>query len=316
MNCQAKGAAFYAAETKWGAKAADLRSDGRALGALSAGGVAGRAVRADGGGLRARDGAPELRRAGGRDQPRPGPARDGARAGGAARGAGPVRGAVGGDPGGHGARGGLHELPQVENALLARDDVVHELLGRDAGGLRLRLDLLAVLVGAGQEHVDAVPHCTLDEILRDAPVRLAEHRHAVVIGKAVGVEPLGMQKRLRREALPRDRNGQPLLPQNRAAAVPRQKQHAVLAGGRGPVHVGPDAPPLARYRPEQAARLIREQQVGEQARLGAQIARVPDRVAGIGDRHQPDRAERDGQVGFDLQRKIAGEDLHESGNTE
>ena len=46
----------------------------------------------------------------------------------------------------------VHQLPQVEHALGAGDDVVDELLRRDAGGLRLFLDLLAVLVRAGQEH--------------------------------------------------------------------------------------------------------------------------------------------------------------------
>ena len=46
----------------------------------------------------------------------------------------------------------VHQLPQVQNALLALHDVIHERLGRHAGLLGLRLDLLAVLVGAGQEH--------------------------------------------------------------------------------------------------------------------------------------------------------------------
>ena len=48
--------------------------------------------------------------------------------------------------------GNVHQLPEVEHALRAGDDVIDELLRRDAGGLRLFLDLLAVLVGAGQEH--------------------------------------------------------------------------------------------------------------------------------------------------------------------
>ncbi len=48
--------------------------------------------------------------------------------------------------------GNVHQLPQVLHAVLADDDPVHELLGRDAGGLGLLLDLLAVLVGAGEEH--------------------------------------------------------------------------------------------------------------------------------------------------------------------
>ena len=46
----------------------------------------------------------------------------------------------------------IHELPQIEDALFAADDVVDELLRGHARGLGLVLDLLAVLVGAGQEH--------------------------------------------------------------------------------------------------------------------------------------------------------------------
>ena len=47
--------------------------------------------------------------------------------------------------------GDVHQLPQVQHALLPGDDVVHKLLGGDAGLLGLVLDLLAVLVGAGEE---------------------------------------------------------------------------------------------------------------------------------------------------------------------
>ena len=54
--------------------------------------------------------------------------------------------------------GNVHQLPEVEHALRAGDDVIDELLRRDAGGLRLFLDLLAVLVGAGQEHDVAALH--------------------------------------------------------------------------------------------------------------------------------------------------------------
>ena len=46
----------------------------------------------------------------------------------------------------------IHELPQIEDALFAADDVVDELLRGHARGLGLIFDLLAVLVGAGQEH--------------------------------------------------------------------------------------------------------------------------------------------------------------------
>ena len=54
----------------------------------------------------------------------------------------------------------IHELPQVENALFAADDVVHELLRGHARVARFVLDLLAVLVRAGQEH-DVVARQTL-----------------------------------------------------------------------------------------------------------------------------------------------------------
>ncbi len=48
--------------------------------------------------------------------------------------------------------GDVHQLPQVENALFALHDVIHELLGRHAGLLGLGLDLLPVLIRAGEEH--------------------------------------------------------------------------------------------------------------------------------------------------------------------
>ena len=48
--------------------------------------------------------------------------------------------------------GDVHQLPQVHDAPVALHDAVHKLLGGDAGLLGLVLDLLAVLVGAGEEH--------------------------------------------------------------------------------------------------------------------------------------------------------------------
>ena len=48
--------------------------------------------------------------------------------------------------------GDVHQLPQVLDAPVALHDVVHEFLGGDAGLLGLGLDLLAVLVRAGEEH--------------------------------------------------------------------------------------------------------------------------------------------------------------------
>ena len=52
--------------------------------------------------------------------------------------------------------GDVHQLPQIQHAALAGDDLVHKLLGGDAGLLGLVLNLLAVLVGAGQkQHIIA-----------------------------------------------------------------------------------------------------------------------------------------------------------------
>ena len=46
----------------------------------------------------------------------------------------------------------VHQLPQIQHAPLPLHDAVHILLGGNAGLLGLVLDLLAVLVGARQEH--------------------------------------------------------------------------------------------------------------------------------------------------------------------
>ena len=48
--------------------------------------------------------------------------------------------------------GDIHQLPQVQHAAGALHDLVHKLLGGDTGLLGLVLDLLAVLIGARQEH--------------------------------------------------------------------------------------------------------------------------------------------------------------------
>ena len=53
--------------------------------------------------------------------------------------------------------GDVHQLPQIQNAPVAQNDVVNELLGSDAGLLGLLLDLLAVLVCSGKE-LDIVAH--------------------------------------------------------------------------------------------------------------------------------------------------------------
>jgi hypothetical protein len=47
--------------------------------------------------------------------------------------------------------GNVHELPQIQNALLTGNDVIYKLLGGDTGFLGTGLDLLTVLVGAGEE---------------------------------------------------------------------------------------------------------------------------------------------------------------------
>ena len=48
--------------------------------------------------------------------------------------------------------GNIHQLPQVPHALFAVHDLIHKGLGGHAGFFGLGLDLLAVLVGAGEEH--------------------------------------------------------------------------------------------------------------------------------------------------------------------
>lgn len=45
----------------------------------------------------------------------------------------------------------VHQLPQILDALGALHDVINKLLRGDAGLLGLQLDLLAVLIGTGQE---------------------------------------------------------------------------------------------------------------------------------------------------------------------
>ena len=77
--------------------------------------------------------------------------------------------------------GDVHQLPEIQHALFADDDVVDILLRGDPGGLRLVLDLLAVLVRSGQEH---------DVIAAQALIA----RHGVRRDGAIGVanvQPLG-----------------------------------------------------------------------------------------------------------------------------
>ncbi len=57
--------------------------------------------------------------------------------------------------------GDVHQLPQVLHAPVSLYDVVHELLGSDAGLPGLGLDLLAVLVRAGEEHDVLAPQAVI-----------------------------------------------------------------------------------------------------------------------------------------------------------
>ena len=70
--------------------------------------------------------------------------------------------------------GNVHQLPQIQHAPLTGDDVVHKLLGGHACGLGLVLDLLAMLVGSGEEH----------DVIALKPL---EARHGVRRHGAVGV---------------------------------------------------------------------------------------------------------------------------------
>ena len=79
--------------------------------------------------------------------------------------------------------GDVHQLPQIEDALLAADDVVHELLRGHARGLGLVLDLLTVLVRSGQEH-----HVIAGQAL--------VARHRVGRHRAVGVADVQLVRRV------------------------------------------------------------------------------------------------------------------------
>ena len=72
--------------------------------------------------------------------------------------------------------GDVHQLPEVEDAALALDDAVDELLGRAAGLLGLLLYLLAVLVRAGEEHNVIAAHSLVarDGVRRDRAVGVAD----------------------------------------------------------------------------------------------------------------------------------------------
>ena len=72
--------------------------------------------------------------------------------------------------------GDVHQLPQVQDPALAGDDVVHELLRGLSRFLCLFFDLLAVLIGPGEEH-DVIAAQSLvagDRIRRDGAVGVAD----------------------------------------------------------------------------------------------------------------------------------------------
>ena len=79
--------------------------------------------------------------------------------------------------------GDVHQLPQIKDALLAADDVVHELLRGHTRGLGLVLDLLTVLVRSGQEH-----HVIAGQAL--------VARHRVGRHRAVGVADVQLVRRV------------------------------------------------------------------------------------------------------------------------
>ncbi len=78
----------------------------------------------------------------------------------------------------------VHQLPQILDAALAVDDVVNELLRGNARGLGLFFDLLAVLVGTGEEHhIEAhEPFVAGDGVGRDGAVGMA---YVQLIGRVV-----------------------------------------------------------------------------------------------------------------------------------
>ncbi|MPM78914.1 hypothetical protein SDC9_125929 [bioreactor metagenome] len=72
--------------------------------------------------------------------------------------------------------GDVHQLPQILHAPWSFHDAVHKLLGGNTGLLGLRLNFLAVLVRAGEEHhVEAVkPLIAGDGVGCDSAVGVAD----------------------------------------------------------------------------------------------------------------------------------------------
>ena len=72
--------------------------------------------------------------------------------------------------------GNVHQLPEIQNALVALDDLVDELLRRDTRGLGLLFDLLAMLVRAGEEHHVLAAQAVIarDRVGRDGAVGVAD----------------------------------------------------------------------------------------------------------------------------------------------
>lgn len=75
-----------------------------------------------------------------------------------------------------------------------------------------------------QQHIDAGMHRAAHKVAHRTPVIRAEHRQTVVIRQAVGVQPLGVQQRLRRQCRRHQMQCQPGLGQRLAALRIPQSQ--------------------------------------------------------------------------------------------
>ena len=75
-----------------------------------------------------------------------------------------------------------------------------------------------------QQHINPGMHRAAHKVAQCAPVIRAEHRQTVVIRQAVGVQPLGVQQRLRRQRRRHQMQRQPGLGQRLAALGIQQPQ--------------------------------------------------------------------------------------------
>ena len=138
-----------------------------------------------------------------------------------------------------------------------------------------------------EQHVDAVVGGAGHEIVQDAPVLLAEHRHMVVVRKAVGVEPLGLQQGLGRQGRVQHLHPEGKLRQLLALRAQHLQPQVRRAGGKARrVQREPQAAPLGGHRLEGFLPARRAQQVRQQAGPGGEVVLVPDAVAGVVTGHQ------------------------------